>query len=89
MDDFVCLVDFVILDYEQDKHYPLILGRPFLITSKTVIDVYEGNITLRVGEEKVDFVMNRLLRDIESKDSERKGKIENEEIKEASLNLKK
>ena len=55
VDKFVFLLDFVILDYEQDKHCPLILGRPFLNTSKAVIDVYEGNITLRVGEKKADL----------------------------------
>ena len=40
VDKFVFSVDFVILDYEQDKHCPLISERPFLNTSRVVIDVY-------------------------------------------------
>nr|GFB75295.1 reverse transcriptase domain-containing protein [Tanacetum cinerariifolium] len=39
--------DFVILDFVVDPHIPLILGRPFLSTAHDLIDVYEGEITLR------------------------------------------
>nr|GFA72050.1 hypothetical protein [Tanacetum cinerariifolium] len=40
-------VDFVILDFVADPGVPLILGRPFLSTAHALIDVYEGEITLR------------------------------------------
>nr|GEW54447.1 reverse transcriptase domain-containing protein [Tanacetum cinerariifolium] len=40
---FYFLADFVILDFVADPRVPLILGRPFL---STLIDVYEGEITL-------------------------------------------
>nr|GFB51865.1 reverse transcriptase domain-containing protein [Tanacetum cinerariifolium] len=36
--------DFVILDFVADPRVPLILGRPFLSTAHTLIDVYEGEI---------------------------------------------
>nr|GFB40905.1 reverse transcriptase domain-containing protein [Tanacetum cinerariifolium] len=39
--------DFVILDFVADPRVPLILGRPFLSTAHALIDVYEGEITLR------------------------------------------
>nr|GFC10432.1 hypothetical protein [Tanacetum cinerariifolium] len=39
--------DFVILDFVADTRVPLILGRPFLSTAHTLINVYEGEITLR------------------------------------------
>nr|GFA37847.1 reverse transcriptase domain-containing protein [Tanacetum cinerariifolium] len=39
--------DFVILDFVVDPRVPLILGRPFLSTAHALIDVYEGEITLR------------------------------------------
>nr|GFC95887.1 reverse transcriptase domain-containing protein [Tanacetum cinerariifolium] len=39
--------DFVILDFVADPCVPLILGRPFLSTAHALIDVYEGEITLR------------------------------------------
>nr|GFC14438.1 hypothetical protein [Tanacetum cinerariifolium] len=38
--------DFVILDFIADPRVPLILGRHFLSTAHTLIDVYEGEITL-------------------------------------------
>ncbi|GJS02385.1 reverse transcriptase domain-containing protein [Tanacetum coccineum] len=43
--------DFVVVDFEPDPRVPLILGRCFLKTSHALIDVYEGEITLRVGKE--------------------------------------
>nr|GFC33144.1 hypothetical protein [Tanacetum cinerariifolium] len=39
--------DFVILDFVADPRVPLMLGRPFLSTAHALIDVYEGEITLR------------------------------------------
>ena len=39
VDKFIFLVDFIILDFEADKKVPIILGRPFLATRKTLIDV--------------------------------------------------
>nr|GEZ17594.1 reverse transcriptase domain-containing protein [Tanacetum cinerariifolium] len=39
--------DFVILDFVANPRVPLILGRPFLSTAHALIDVYEGEITLR------------------------------------------
>ena len=49
MDRFIFPVDFVILDFEENRHCPLILGRPFLNTGRALIDVHEGKLTLRVG----------------------------------------
>ena len=48
-------VDFVVLDFEEDEDVPLILGMPFLYTAKAIIDVYNGTLTLRVGEESCKF----------------------------------
>nr|GFA92277.1 hypothetical protein [Tanacetum cinerariifolium] len=45
--------DFVILDFVADPHVPLILGRPFLSTAHTLIDVYEGEITLRHDDQSL------------------------------------
>ncbi|GJZ59837.1 putative reverse transcriptase domain-containing protein [Tanacetum coccineum] len=52
---FVFPVDFIILDMPEDIKVPLILGRPFLSTAHTKIDVFKRKITLRVGEEKIIF----------------------------------
>ncbi|KAI3806772.1 hypothetical protein L1987_22687 [Smallanthus sonchifolius] len=47
---FVFPVGFVILDMEVDDRVPLILGRPFLRTAKAMTDVFDGKLTLRVGD---------------------------------------
>ncbi|KAK5836215.1 hypothetical protein PVK06_011977 [Gossypium arboreum] len=51
IDKFIFPVDFIVLDIEQDSNTPLILGRPFLATAKTIIDVGTSELTLRVGDE--------------------------------------
>ncbi|GJX55439.1 reverse transcriptase domain-containing protein [Tanacetum coccineum] len=43
--------DFVVVDFDADPRVPLILGRSFLKTGRALIDVYEGELTLRVGKE--------------------------------------
>ncbi|GJV38292.1 hypothetical protein Tco_1410769 [Tanacetum coccineum] len=52
---FIFPIDFIILDIPEDDDVPLILGRPFLSTAHSNIDVYKRKITLRVGEEKLVF----------------------------------
>ncbi|GKB73011.1 hypothetical protein Tco_0934423 [Tanacetum coccineum] len=47
--------NFIILDIPEDEDVPLILGRPFLSTAHSKIDVFKRKITLRVGEEKLIF----------------------------------
>nr|GEX64804.1 reverse transcriptase domain-containing protein [Tanacetum cinerariifolium] len=45
--------DFVVLDFIADPRVPLILRRPFLSTAHALIDVYEGEITLRHDEQSL------------------------------------
>nr|GFC16084.1 hypothetical protein [Tanacetum cinerariifolium] len=45
--------NFVILDFFADPHVPLILGRPILSTAHALIDVYEGEITLRHDDQSL------------------------------------
>nr|GFC08511.1 reverse transcriptase domain-containing protein [Tanacetum cinerariifolium] len=45
--------DFVILDFVADPRVPLILGRPFLSIAHALIDVYEGEITLRHDDQSL------------------------------------
>ena len=58
---FVFLVDFVVMQMEEDTQVPLLLGRPFLATGAALIDVQKGEMTLRVGDEAVQFNINRSL----------------------------
>ena len=43
VDKFLFLVDFVVMDIEEDVDVPVILGRPFMITAKVIIDVDMAN----------------------------------------------
>ncbi|GKD08525.1 reverse transcriptase domain-containing protein [Tanacetum coccineum] len=45
--------DFIVLDFIADPRVPLILGRPFLRTAHALIDVYEGEITLRNDDQSL------------------------------------
>ncbi|GKC16055.1 reverse transcriptase domain-containing protein [Tanacetum coccineum] len=47
---------------ELTPTFPLILERSFLKTGRTLIDVYEGELTLRVGKEAVTFNLDQTSR---------------------------
>nr|GEW20145.1 putative ribonuclease H-like domain-containing protein [Tanacetum cinerariifolium] len=55
-------VDFVVVDFDADPRVPLILGRSFLKTRKALIDVFEGELTLRVGKEAITFNLDQTSR---------------------------
>lgn len=55
-------MDFVILDVDNDVEVSLILGCPFLNTSGALIDVNEGKMTLRVGEEQVVLTLLEVMK---------------------------
>ena len=47
--NFFVLIDFVVLDMQEDMKTPIILGRPFLSTTNALIDV---------GAEEIKFHIN-------------------------------
>ena len=51
-----------MLDFEADREILILLGRPFLATARTLIDVEKGELTLRVADEQVTFSMHKLLK---------------------------
>ncbi|GJZ19428.1 reverse transcriptase domain-containing protein [Tanacetum coccineum] len=59
---FQFLADFVVVEFKPDPRVPLILRRSFLKTSRALIDVYEGEITLRVGKEAITFNLDQTSR---------------------------
>ena len=59
---FIFPVDLVVIDIKEDKQVPLLLGRPFLETGATLIDVKKGELTLKVGDEAVHFNLNHSLK---------------------------
>nr|GEX02004.1 reverse transcriptase domain-containing protein [Tanacetum cinerariifolium] len=56
------LADHLISHFDADPQVPLILGRSFLKTGRAVIDVFEGELTLRVGKEAITFNLDQTSR---------------------------
>ena len=58
-------VDFLVVDMKMTKELsqaPIILGRPFLATAKSVTDWGKGEVILKVGEHTVKVDINKLMK---------------------------
>ncbi|XP_012472341.1 uncharacterized protein LOC105789517 [Gossypium raimondii] len=55
VDKFIFPAEFIILEFEADKEVSIILGRTFLATGRTLIDVKKGELTMRVQDDKLMF----------------------------------
>ena len=55
VEKFYLPADFLMLELEEDMDISIILGHPFLVTSRAMIDVNMGKITVRVGGDKDEF----------------------------------
>ncbi|XP_058784530.1 uncharacterized protein LOC131659340 [Vicia villosa] len=62
VDKFVFPVDFVILEMPEDEEIPLILGRPFLETSRCMIDIENGTMTLKVYDEELKINVRNTMK---------------------------
>jgi len=51
VDKFVFRVDFLVVNMEEDREVPLILGRPFLATGRSILDIQEMQLKLRLGKK--------------------------------------
>ena len=47
---FTFPMDFVIMDIEEDSDIPLILGRPFMLTAKYIVDMGNDNLDMSVED---------------------------------------
>ena len=55
VDKFIFPTDFTLLDMEEDREIPIILGTPFLETGRAMIDVQRGELKMRVQDDEVKF----------------------------------
>ena len=62
VDKFIFPIDLIVLDMEEDKSIPMILGRGFLKTARAIIDVDGGTMTFRVGDDSVEFHLVNKIR---------------------------
>nr|GEX57632.1 reverse transcriptase domain-containing protein [Tanacetum cinerariifolium] len=54
--------NFVVVDFEPDPQVPLILGRCFLKTSRALIDVHNGELTLQIGNKTITYNLDQTFR---------------------------
>ena len=47
VDKFIFTTYFIVLDMEEDKGIPIILGIPFLAIGRAMIDVQKGELKLK------------------------------------------
>nr|GEW27135.1 reverse transcriptase domain-containing protein [Tanacetum cinerariifolium] len=59
---FHFLADFVVVDFDAEPRVPLILGRSFFKTGRALIDVFKGELTLRVSKEAITFNLDQASR---------------------------
>jgi len=59
---FTFPMDFVIMDIKEDSDIPLILGRPFMLTAKYMVDMGNGNLEMSVEDQKVTFNLFEAIR---------------------------
>ena len=72
VDNLIIPADFVVLDMDEgakDRNCkPILLGRPFMATAKTFIDVQNGKLTMTVLDETVEFKVFESLKFPEAAD---------------------
>ena len=63
MEEFSFHVDFVIMDIPEDEETPIILGRPFMQTSRCNFNIEHGTLTLKVYDDELtlNILENRKL----------------------------
>ncbi|KAM0978578.1 hypothetical protein ACFX2C_014530 [Malus domestica] len=57
--------DFYVLEMEDLNHspqLPILLGRPFMKTTRTKIDVFKGTLTIEFNGEVIDFNISDAMR---------------------------
>ncbi|XP_010247438.1 PREDICTED: uncharacterized protein LOC104590460 [Nelumbo nucifera] len=68
VDKFIFLLDFIVLDMQEDVDVPLILRRPFLAMGKAMIDVQQGKLNLRIQDDEIIFKMSDAMKHAPSSD---------------------
>ncbi|KAM2360761.1 hypothetical protein ACFXTH_003115 [Malus domestica] len=65
VDHLVFPADFYVLEMEDSNHssqLPILLGRPFMKTARTKIDVFKGTLTMEFDGEVIDFNISDAMR---------------------------
>ncbi|KEH19535.1 hypothetical protein MTR_8g463500 [Medicago truncatula] len=54
--------NYMVLDIDEDNECPIILGRPFLATAGTIVDVKNGMIVFQVSDEMIGFELENFMK---------------------------
>lgn len=59
-ESFISSAYFVIIDYEVDFEVPIFFGRPFLATTRAIVDIESGQMKFQFNNEDIIywFMMN-------------------------------
>lgn len=60
IDEFIYSVDFMIIAVKANVNIPLIIGQPFLVASKAIIDVHGWILNRRVKIKHVKIIVTRI-----------------------------
>ncbi|GJV49300.1 hypothetical protein Tco_1439512 [Tanacetum coccineum] len=58
----------VVLEMDEDELVSIILGQPFLATTRAMIDLHKGKLSLRVGSETITFNIGKSMKSKHSRD---------------------
>jgi hypothetical protein len=62
VDKFFIPGDFIVMEMEEDKEVSIILERPFLRTAGVITDMRESMLTIRVGDEHIQFRFDKAIK---------------------------
>ncbi|KAM1366763.1 hypothetical protein ACFX2H_000296 [Malus domestica] len=65
VNDLVVPADFYVLEMEDSSHstsLPILLGRPFMKTARTKIDVFKGTLTMEFDRDVIDFNISESIK---------------------------
>ena len=62
VESFIFPADFFVLDCEVDFEVPIILGRPFLATCRSLVELEKGQTKFRLNNEEATFNICRSMR---------------------------
>src|SRR6185295_17918475 len=55
VDKLVFPIDFFVLDMSENAEGPIMLGRPFMSTSRTKIDIFNGMLTMEFDGDIIEY----------------------------------
>ncbi|CAN6687778.1 unnamed protein product [Malus baccata var. baccata] len=65
VDNLIFLADFYVLEMEDSPNItplPILLGRPFMKTARTKIDVFKGTLTMEFDGEIINFNISKAMK---------------------------